>query len=106
MNGTFEFTDSANCLIGTLAFERNTAQKVSWEVRYTLSLPERDRLEETVDYMEVKKHLHTLVTSVKPLLIETLAKQMLNSLFETFAPLEATLRLKKESVGVILEVSR
>lgn len=106
MNGYLELEDSILCILGILPDERATPHKLNWHLRFEIKLPENDSIDETIDYTLVKEHIRKIAIEGEYNLIETLAQKILNSLFDTFPILSATLRLNKEVCRSTMEISR
>ncbi len=105
MNAFLELEDSLFCILGILPSERTTPQKINWHLRFEITLPKTDSIEDALDYTLVKAHVRKIAHGNFHL-IETLGQTIIDSLFKTFPIHSATLRLNKEICRSTLEISR
>ncbi len=84
------------CIIGCLEHERTQSQSLTVDVQLSLQLPAHDVLEETVDYTQVASLIEKIAVEGKFLLIETLARACVQTIFATFVYVQSlTIRIKK-----------
>ena len=105
MNTFIEIDDDYLVIIGVFPNERTTPQAIHINFRYEVKLPPDDTIESACDYTEIKNHIRQFVSQNQFHLIETLASQLINSLFSTYPLISATLRLTKKAYNVTVEVS-
>lgn len=106
INIFIELTDDYLCILGVYPNERITPQNIHSHLRYEVKAPSDDTIEHAIDYTQVRAHMRQIVLSNQFHLIETLAQTLLNSLFQAYPFISATLRLTKQECRSTVEVSR
>lgn len=74
--------------LGAFQWERKGKQPVRVDLEMEFPFPEKDLLEETVDYSKVVDSLKE-ISDGEFLLLETLAKEVASRIFDSFPPLKS-----------------
>ena len=95
------------CHIGVSSVERACPQKILISVTYPVPLPEKDKIESTVDYAKVAESVRQEVCKHPRELIETLARDVCENLKSSFGITPSKIRIKKfvlpSTSAVVLE---
>lgn len=86
-----------SCVIGCLPEEREQEQTIHIDVEWGVELSEKDRLEETTDYVVVAKRCEDVAVLGRYHLIESLAKALMDSLVKDLSLERVKLRVRKPS---------
>ena len=87
-----------NCIIGILPHERTQKQEIFIDLKVKAKFgftSKTEDLNETIDYVELTNLSRDLAQSGKYYLIETLAKEILDSILKRFDVEEAWVKIKK-----------